>query len=959
MVYVKKYTSKKSKAALNPKKDSITLEEAKERFNEYYNTRSPTKRGRIRSKLGDIRYNKTDPTKVLEPNKPGSAKYLLPEGPRTFDMVGVDYFPEGTEHVNFEDPEYGIIKVNLKGIPKLKTGDTYSSHFEKKYTDRKLNRSDIGNFEEGQNLVNYYWDEHYKPSVDEGKPIKRPRRALKDWDFKRKGDHITNSYFLLGKNEIFFEYGGNIYYLDANMRVYDINHKFINKLQNMEQNIINELLLQGYITLTRTGYPKWSDNIYDWTIFYKYNKPDGTEVNIKLNMDDMIVRDVYTNVQLGDWSTYLNKNNLDYRKIYPYDMKRSTLKTTPVTSLVKQVSPKIAAVIEPSLEQTEFISEPEQIILDDTIKSSVIQPEPEILGKTTTEKEPELLTETIIEKEPEILGETTTEKEPELLVETTTEKEPELLVETTTEKEPELLTETIIEKEPEILAETTTEKEPEILVETTIEKEPELLSETIIEKEQGELSEPISETNIGLEEPIKDVEEEYDIIGDIDEMDETDEKIDALGFKLVNYNGREYYLQKSINKLIPKDVMDDLQLTLDYNNIYSVLEDINISALPDDLLEYEDIPSEPSIKLHETITEIVNDLNVDKNNENIITVTNEQLTDAIDNALQNTENYSPELVQNVVDELKAENQETINVSPEILTNTIETDITDDITNIINELDNNRSPVIAVDKDTIKSTLTENNVTIDDLDALLMELDEENTDDIPINTETIKRVVDEVADEKEELPEQKMETIDIIPSLENYRSKEFKNLLVNVQPQTINATASNKLKDITKYIYDSFHNNPVQDDEVFPNVVETPKMKYVDNEKFKKEMNLLVKNIKKYKDDYNPDTIEIIKKQSVGNNNILILMKNNQEVGDKITISKPKYNLLISRMNKNMDEQTKDKIIWSLYYRYMNILPNVPSEYKDKCRRISEDNVPLQYKSIFNDLEKYFGSTGMC
>jgi hypothetical protein len=911
MVYVKKYTSKKSKAALNPKKDSITLEEAKERFNEYYNTRSPTKRGRIRSKLGDIRYNKTDPTKVLEPNKPGSAKYLLPEGPRTFDMVGVDYFPEGTEHVNFEDPEYGIIKVNLKGIPKLKTGDTYSSHFEKKYTDRKLNRSDIGNFEEGQNLVNYYWDEHYKPSVDEGKPIKRPRRALKDWDFKRKGDHITNSYFLLGKNEIFFEYGGNIYYLDANMRVYDINHKFINKLQNMEQNIINELLLQGYITLTRTGYPKWSDNIYDWTIFYKYNKPDGTEVNIKLNMDDMIVRDVYTNVQLGDWSTYLNKNNLDYRKIYPYDMKRSTLKTTPVTSLVKQVSPKIAAVIEPSLEQTEFISEPEQIILDDTIKSSVIQPEPEILGKTTTEKEPELLTETIIEKEPEIL------------------------------------------------AETTTEKEPEILVETTIEKEPELLSETIIEKEQGELSEPISETNIGLEEPIKDVEEEYDIIGDIDEMDETDEKIDALGFKLVNYNGREYYLQKSINKLIPKDVMDDLQLTLDYNNIYSVLEDINISALPDDLLEYEDIPSEPSIKLHETITEIVNDLNVDKNNENIITVTNEQLTDAIDNALQNTENYSPELVQNVVDELKAENQETINVSPEILTNTIETDITDDITNIINELDNNRSPVIAVDKDTIKSTLTENNVTIDDLDALLMELDEENTDDIPINTETIKRVVDEVADEKEELPEQKMETIDIIPSLENYRSKEFKNLLVNVQPQTINATASNKLKDITKYIYDSFHNNPVQDDEVFPNVVETPKMKYVDNEKFKKEMNLLVKNIKKYKDDYNPDTIEIIKKQSVGNNNILILMKNNQEVGDKITISKPKYNLLISRMNKNMDEQTKDKIIWSLYYRYMNILPNVPSEYKDKCRRISEDNVPLQYKSIFNDLEKYFGSTGMC
>ena len=139
MVYVPKYKSKRTKSALNPKKDSITLEEAKERFNQYYNTRlvnekeiKPTSEGRLRSKVGDIRYNKTDPKRVLRPGEPGSAKYMLPEGPRTFDMVGVDYFPEGTEYVTVEDPEHGELKIKLKGAPKLKTGESYSSFFKKK-----------------------------------------------------------------------------------------------------------------------------------------------------------------------------------------------------------------------------------------------------------------------------------------------------------------------------------------------------------------------------------------------------------------------------------------------------------------------------------------------------------------------------------------------------------------------------------------------------------------------------------------------------------------------------------------------------------------------------------------------------------------------------------------------------------------------------------------------------------
>jgi hypothetical protein len=89
----------------------ISLNEAKAIFNRYYEervketekNRNPNvelskkeiiKRSLIAKKL-DIMYNKPDKY-VLKPGEYGSAKYTLPEGPRTFDMVGVDWFPEGT-----------------------------------------------------------------------------------------------------------------------------------------------------------------------------------------------------------------------------------------------------------------------------------------------------------------------------------------------------------------------------------------------------------------------------------------------------------------------------------------------------------------------------------------------------------------------------------------------------------------------------------------------------------------------------------------------------------------------------------------------------------------------------------------------------------------------------------------------------------------------------------------------
>ena len=72
----------------------ISLDEAKNRFIQYYNDRAKSNIGRFRAKLFDMMYQKK-PEKTLKPGEPGSIRYNLEEGPRTFDMEGVDWFPEG------------------------------------------------------------------------------------------------------------------------------------------------------------------------------------------------------------------------------------------------------------------------------------------------------------------------------------------------------------------------------------------------------------------------------------------------------------------------------------------------------------------------------------------------------------------------------------------------------------------------------------------------------------------------------------------------------------------------------------------------------------------------------------------------------------------------------------------------------------------------------------------------
>jgi hypothetical protein len=55
----------------------------------------------------------------------------------------------------------------------------------------------------------------------------------------------------------------------------------------------------------------------------------------------------------------------------------------------------------------------------------------------------------------------------------------------------------------------------------------------------------------------------------------------------------------------------------------------------------------------------------------------------------------------------------------------------------------------------------------------------------------------------------------------------------------------------------------------------------------------------------------------------------------------------------------DGLVKVLLYRYVLIYPYVPDKYKKKVYRFTDDGLPKSYNSMFYNLEKYFGSKGMC
>jgi hypothetical protein len=154
---------------MKSQKNSISLERAKERFHEYYDNKHSDPLSRKRAKMFDAMYQKKK-SNTLQPDMPGSNKYLLKHGPKTFDMMGVDWFPEG-DIININDD----IKVRSRGYtgrreidsdgqsvygPRINENDMlYSEYFRKKYYERE----DL----QDKNLVDYHWKKDESGSKDD------------------------------------------------------------------------------------------------------------------------------------------------------------------------------------------------------------------------------------------------------------------------------------------------------------------------------------------------------------------------------------------------------------------------------------------------------------------------------------------------------------------------------------------------------------------------------------------------------------------------------------------------------------------------------------------------------------------------------------------------------------------------------------------------------------------------
>ena len=86
-----------SKSPIKSKKRTITLEEARQAFNEFYEKKypnNPVKQQRY--KILSMK-NQKPSSHVLEPGKPGSARFLSPNGPLRFRMKGVNHFEKGQQ----------------------------------------------------------------------------------------------------------------------------------------------------------------------------------------------------------------------------------------------------------------------------------------------------------------------------------------------------------------------------------------------------------------------------------------------------------------------------------------------------------------------------------------------------------------------------------------------------------------------------------------------------------------------------------------------------------------------------------------------------------------------------------------------------------------------------------------------------------------------------------------------
>ncbi len=143
---------------------AISKEVAEQARDKYYSVNS----GKYKSedsannaKLLDMASNKTN-SKILDLNNDNASKYLGPNGPKKYDIMGIDAFDEGTEI------EIGDKKVVNRGEHKTKDNTLYSEYFKTKYQQTNPDG----------NLVEKHWEKYYKEK-EELKRIKDENTILK------------------------------------------------------------------------------------------------------------------------------------------------------------------------------------------------------------------------------------------------------------------------------------------------------------------------------------------------------------------------------------------------------------------------------------------------------------------------------------------------------------------------------------------------------------------------------------------------------------------------------------------------------------------------------------------------------------------------------------------------------------------------------------------------------------
>ena len=140
---------------------AITYECAKDRFNLYYDLKNQTDSGKMRGKLFDVKYNKKS-SLILYPGEACSAKYLHGEGVKTFDVWGVDAFPEDSCPLFNQDNHVSskCYTDNLK--PELKYGPEVSRLITDVTENRPYNQYFTGNSQHLAKARTKNWENFHK-----------------------------------------------------------------------------------------------------------------------------------------------------------------------------------------------------------------------------------------------------------------------------------------------------------------------------------------------------------------------------------------------------------------------------------------------------------------------------------------------------------------------------------------------------------------------------------------------------------------------------------------------------------------------------------------------------------------------------------------------------------------------------------------------------------------------------